>query len=83
MFDALGELHPRSSRSHHREKAVLIEIGSLGNISLAGSTRELGNLRQNRQRQERRGSIEPLVTIKCQRLNSDRRREEVSRLNTL
>jgi len=55
----------------------LSSLGSLGNISLAGSTRELGNLRQNRQRQERRGSIEPLVTIKCQRLNSDRRREEV------
>merc|ERR1711974_85092 len=56
----------------------LSSLGSLGNISLPGSSREV-NFPSGRQmrHQERRGSVEPLVTIKCQRMNSDRRREEV------
>ena len=58
----------------------LSSLGSLGNISLPGSSsREVSfhSGRQMRQR-ERRGSVEPLVTIKCQRMSSDRRREEVN-----
>jgi len=56
----------------------LSSLGSLGNISLPGSSRE-GHFPSGRQlrHQERRGSVEPLVTIKCQRMNSERRREEV------
>ena len=60
----------------------LSSLGSLGNISLPGSSRE-GHFPPGRQmrHQERRGSVEPLVTIKCQRMNSDRRREEVTKIN--
>ena len=60
----------------------LSSLGSLGNISLPGSSRE-GHFPPGRQmrHQERRGSVEPLVTIKCQRMNSDRRREEVTIIN--
>jgi hypothetical protein len=57
----------------------LSSLGSLGNISLPGSSSREGTFPSGRQmrHQERRGSVEPLVTIKCQRMNSDRRREEV------
>ena len=60
----------------------LSSLGSLGNISLPGTSRE-GHFPSGRQmrHQERRGSVEPLVTIKCQRMNSDRRREEVTKIN--
>ena len=60
----------------------LSSLGSLGNISLPGSSRE-ANFPSGRpmRHQERRGSVEPLVTIKCQRMNSDRRREEVTIIN--
>ena len=58
----------------------LSSLGSLGNISLPGSSSREANFHSGRplRQQERRGSVEPLVTIKCQRMSSDRRREEVT-----
>ena len=60
----------------------LSSLGSLSNISLPGSSRE-GHFPSGRHMRhlERRSSVEPLVTIKCQRMNSDRRREEVPLLD--
>ena len=54
----------------------LSSLGSLSNISLPGPSRE-NYPSGRRHHHDRRGSVEPLVTIKCQRMNSDKRREEV------
>ena len=52
----------------------LSSLGSLSNISLPSRENYPSGRRHHH---DRRGSVEPLVTIKCQRMNSDKRREEV------